>query len=143
MKQSAKEINIGTVLYTKKSKEIGNAIVTDIIGDVYIITTDYGNKAKFLYQELLSLFEIGKTNIKNKYITALFNNIEREYGNDKNYYDLSDLEMSNNNNLKYYHQLLNTSEELSASITANKIDVEVDILHNITKELKDIFFLII
>lgn len=42
------EIKVNQLLHTKDGREIGNAIVTDVVCGRYTIMTDYGNKLKML-----------------------------------------------------------------------------------------------
>ncbi len=51
-----KQIKMNTILYTKDGRKIGNAIVTNIIGNFYELKTDYGNSLKLNSQELRELF---------------------------------------------------------------------------------------
>ena len=52
-------MKINTVLYTKNGKDIGNAIITDVEGEVYELTTDYGNVIRLNKSKIEKLFYIG------------------------------------------------------------------------------------
>lgn len=51
----------GRVLFTKDGRKIGNAIAkkSQSVDDMYIVTTDYGNKARLTTAEIHEWFYIG------------------------------------------------------------------------------------
>lgn len=54
------KLEVGTILFTKDGREIGNAIVTDVemtsTGERFLIKTDYGSVAMLSQKELGDLF---------------------------------------------------------------------------------------
>lgn len=53
-----KTLEINTLLATRDGRLIGNAIVTNIENDFYLVKTDYGNESKFTIDDINSLFYI-------------------------------------------------------------------------------------
>ena len=60
MENSIQKPEVGTILFTKDGRKVGNAIITDEVltsaGESFVIQTDYGSKAVLTTRELTDMF---------------------------------------------------------------------------------------
>lgn len=83
------KLPIGTVLYTKDGRQVGNSIIVDHINDSgcdYLLRTDYGNETKCSAAVIPVLFYIGEVDKTHKHhpkqIEGLLTIIDRELFSD-------------------------------------------------------------